>query len=68
MCPTAYVAVDGLVGNQWKEKFLVQPRFNSQFKVISRFTKVGYRRMLGGLVTGLMDMKLGKKIKFEIQI
>jgi len=42
MAPTAYVAEDGLDGNQWKEKFLVLPKFNCQFNGISRCTKGGY--------------------------
>jgi len=68
MAPTAYIAEDGLVGNQWKENFLVQPRFNSQFKGISRCTKGCNRRRVGALVRSLMDRNLGKKIKVEMQI
>jgi len=35
MAPTAYVAEDGLVGNQWKEKPLVLPRLDPQCRGMS---------------------------------
>jgi len=32
MAPVAYVAEDGLVGHHWKEKPLVQPMLDTQYR------------------------------------
>jgi len=61
MAPTAYVVEDGLDGHKWKEKFRVQPRFDSQFKGISRYSKRHYRRRVRVPVMVLMDRNLKVK-------
>jgi len=64
MALTAYVEEDGLGGNQWKEKSLVLPSFDSKFKGMSRRSKEGYRRRAGGAVRDLMGRNLGKENRF----
>jgi len=66
MAPTAYVTEHDLLGQQWKEKPLVFPRFDSQVKGMPKCSKRGYRRRGGGSVRALIDRKLGKKITFEM--
>jgi len=44
MAPAAYVAEDSLVRHQWKEKPLIRPRLDPQF-----------RRISGGGVEGGVD-------------
>jgi len=66
IAPTAYVTEEDPVGHQWKEKPLIIPRFDSQFKGMLRCSKGGYRRRGEGSVRAHIERKMGKKITFEM--
>jgi len=73
MAPDAYVAEDGLVGDQWKEKSLVLPMVDPPSVRECRGGKGGglggehlYRRRGGEWDRELMSRKLGKEIIFEM--
>jgi len=62
MAPTAYVAEDSIVGHQRNEGPLVLPRFDSQFKVMSRGSKGGLN-VKEGKCAGLLWRGPGKGYK-----
>jgi len=74
IAPAAYVAEDGLVGHQWKEKSLVLPRLDTQCKGMSGQGREGGKGWVDGWEStlieeggwGFMDRKAGKRITFEM--
>jgi len=75
MAPAAYVAEDGLVGQQW-EKHVVLPRLDTLHPMQENVRRVRrgvvgegehpYRRRGEGWDMGLMDRKPRKRITFEM--
>jgi len=61
MAQTGYVAHDGFGGQKWKEKSLVFPWFETQFKGMSKGSKGVCRRRGRGLVRKLLCRKLRKE-------